>query len=75
MTRTNLLLLAAIAVALPLSLLAGRVWIDPFHPVLAGLRQTARARLDPGLFYCGGPSIPRAMTRLAAIRGELANRP
>ena len=35
MTRTNLLLLAAIAVALPLSLLAGRVWIDPFHPALA----------------------------------------
>ena len=35
MSRTNLLLLAAIALALPLSLLAGRVWIDPFHPVLA----------------------------------------
>ena len=35
MTRTNLLLLAAIALALPLSLLAGRVWIDPFQPALA----------------------------------------
>ncbi len=35
MTRTNLLLLAAIALALPLSLLAGRVWIDPLHPALA----------------------------------------
>ena len=35
MTRTNLLLLAVIALALPLSLLAGRVWIDPFHPGLA----------------------------------------
>ena len=35
MTRTNLLLLAAIALILPLSLLAGRVWIDPFHPALA----------------------------------------
>lgn len=35
MTRTNLFLLAAIALALPLSLLAGRVWIDPFHPALA----------------------------------------
>ncbi len=45
------------------------------HPVLAGLRRTARARLDPGLFYCGGPSIPRAMVRLAAFRGALANRP
>ena len=42
------------------------------HPVLAGLRQTARARLDPGLFYCGGPSIPRAMTRLVGVRTELA---
>ena len=35
MTRPVALLLAAIAVALPLSLLAGRVWIDPFHPALA----------------------------------------
>ena len=35
MTRTTLFLLAAIALALPLSLLAGRVWIDPFHPALA----------------------------------------
>ena len=38
------------------------------HPVLAKLTGTARARLDPGLFYCGGPSIPRAMARLTAIR-------
>ena len=38
------------------------------HPVLAGLTRTTRARLDPGLFYCGGPSIPRAMARLTAIR-------
>ena len=35
MSRPVLLLLGAIALALPLSLLAGRVWIDPFHPVLA----------------------------------------
>lgn len=28
----NLLLIAAIAVVLPLSLLAGRVWLDPFDP-------------------------------------------
>lgn len=41
------------------------------HPVLAGLGRTARARLDPGLFYCGGPSIPRAMARLTAIRRNL----
>ena len=41
------------------------------HPVLAGLTGTARAELDPGLFYCGGPSIPRAMARLAAVRASL----
>jgi iron complex transport system permease protein len=32
MTRLIPLLIAAIAIALPLSLLAGRVWIDPFAP-------------------------------------------
>lgn len=32
MSRTCLLLLLALAVAVPLSLLAGRVWIDPFAP-------------------------------------------
>lgn len=45
------------------------------HPVLANLSGTARARLEPGLFYCGGPSIPRALARLAAIRRGLANWP
>lgn len=34
MSRPAALVLLAIAVALPLSLLAGRVWIDPFHPAL-----------------------------------------
>ena len=34
MTRLSAWLLLAIALALPLSLLAGRVWIDPLHPVL-----------------------------------------
>lgn len=34
MTRPILALLAALALAVPLSLLAGRVWIDPFHPAL-----------------------------------------
>ena len=38
------------------------------HPVLDNLLGTARVRLNPGLFYCGGPSIPRAMARLTAIR-------
>jgi len=35
MTRTALLLALGIVVAFPLSLLAGRVWIDPFHPTIA----------------------------------------
>jgi iron complex transport system permease protein len=34
MTRPVLLLLIALIIALPLSLLAGRVWIDPFHPAI-----------------------------------------
>lgn len=32
MTRLNLSLLALLALAVPLSLLAGKVWIDPFDP-------------------------------------------
>ena len=34
MTRLNAWLLRALAIAVPLSLLAGRVWIDPFDPQL-----------------------------------------
>ena len=34
MTRLNLTLLILLAIAVPLSLLAGQVWIDPFHPAL-----------------------------------------
>lgn len=35
MTRLNLLLALALLIAVPLSLLAGRVWIDPLHPPFA----------------------------------------
>ena len=35
MTRLVAVLLAALAIAVPLSLLAGRVWIDPFDPLQA----------------------------------------
>jgi iron complex transport system permease protein len=35
MTRLNLTLLLLLALAVPLSLLAGQVWIDPFQPQLA----------------------------------------
>jgi iron complex transport system permease protein len=33
MTRPIPLLILALLIAVPLSLLAGRVWIDPFHPI------------------------------------------
>lgn len=35
MKRLNLTLLAALLIAVPLSLLAGRVWLDPLHPTVA----------------------------------------
>ena len=42
------------------------------HPALAGLTGTARARFDPALTYCGGPTIERAVARLAEVRRNLA---
>jgi iron complex transport system substrate-binding protein len=44
------------------------------HPALAGLRGTARMRFDSSMLWCGGPTIPRALARLAAARRELARR-
>ncbi|NVD44069.1 ABC transporter substrate-binding protein [Qipengyuania atrilutea] len=41
------------------------------HPVLDKLPNTRRARFDPSLLYCGGPTIPAALERLKTIRGEL----
>ena len=38
------------------------------HPALASLTGTRRARLDPALLWCGGPTIIRAAERLAAVR-------
>ncbi|WP_088309844.1 ABC transporter substrate-binding protein [Novosphingobium sp. B 225] len=38
------------------------------HPALASLTGTARARLDPSLLWCGGPTIVRAAERLAEVR-------
>lgn len=45
------------------------------HPMLERLADTAVARLDPALTYCGGPSIPRVMERLRAIRTAAASLP
>jgi len=42
-----------------------------FHPALAALGHTARATLAPNLIYCGGPTIPRMLARLVAVRRQL----
>ncbi|PKB24833.1 iron complex transport system substrate-binding protein [Novosphingobium kunmingense] len=41
------------------------------HPGLNGLKHTLRAPLDGSLLYCGGPTIPRALDRLAQVRATL----
>lgn len=42
------------------------------HPVLRDLRNTRVVHIDPRLLYCGGPTIPRLLDRLAQIRRSLA---
>lgn len=41
------------------------------HPALAALKGTAHATLAPGLIFCGGPTIPRLMARLAQVRRQV----
>ena len=38
------------------------------HPVLAELQNLKTERFDANLLYCGGPTIVRALERLAEIR-------
>ncbi|MCT2399857.1 ABC transporter substrate-binding protein [Novosphingobium mangrovi (ex Huang et al. 2023)] len=38
------------------------------HPALKALKGTARASLDSSLLWCGGPTIPKALERLSAVR-------
>jgi len=38
------------------------------HPVLVGMAGLRRFPLDPALEYCGGPTIIRAVRRLAQVR-------
>ena len=38
------------------------------HPVLRRLEGVRYERLDPSLLYCGGPTVVRAVERLAQIR-------
>ena len=42
------------------------------HPALAALHEMTRVPLDPSLLWCGGPTIPRALDRLAQARRELS---
>ena len=41
------------------------------HPALRALTGTLRAPLNPALLWCGGPSIPRTVARLAQVRRAL----
>ncbi len=41
------------------------------HPALAGLQNTTRASLEPSLLWCGGPTIPKTLARLAEVRRRL----
>lgn len=41
------------------------------HPALAGLKQTVRAPLAPALLWCGGPTIPKTLARLAEVRRQV----
>jgi len=41
------------------------------HPSLDRLGQTRRARFDPSLLYCGGPTVIRAAAYLGALRRSM----
>jgi iron complex transport system substrate-binding protein len=41
------------------------------HPALRSLKETRREPLDPSLLWCGGPTIPLAVARLAEVRRAL----
>jgi iron complex transport system substrate-binding protein len=38
------------------------------HPALKSLKGTVRASLDSNLLWCGGPTIPKVLERLSAVR-------
>jgi len=44
------------------------------HPALSALDGTVRRPLDSSLLWCGGPTIPRALERLSAVRRGLDKR-
>lgn len=72
MTRPNTILLIALVIAIPLSLLAGQVWIDPLHPTVpnatAILLQLRAPRAALALILGGGLGAAGA-----AMQGYLRN--
>ena len=44
------------------------------HPVLRSLEGVRYERLDPALLFCGGPTVIRAVERLAEIRASVGER-
>lgn len=44
------------------------------HPALDALPDMHRVRFDPGLLYCGGPTIIKALARLAEVRTGLTSK-
>ncbi len=44
------------------------------HPALDALPAMHRATYDPGLLYCGGPTIIKAMARLKEVRAGIAGK-
>lgn len=67
MTQGDYLPLERIAADPPELLLAAGEDRSQRHPLLARIPGLTVARFEPRLFYCGGPSIPRAMERLRAL--------
>jgi iron complex transport system permease protein len=71
-TRPNTILLIALVIAIPLSLLAGQVWIDPLHPTVpnatAILLQLRAPRAALALILGGGLGAAGA-----AMQGYLRN--
>lgn len=43
------------------------------HPALEALRHTHKAALASSLVWCGGPTVPRALERLAQVRKGLGS--
>ncbi len=75
MVQADYLSLEALLADPPQMLLVAGSERGQHHPVLDGVPQMQRARLDPALLYCGGPTIVRAVERFQVLRDEFGLRP